>query len=112
MIIKKNLCLDDEILNKEEKLLDVVQDLFSKNAPCDAITEDSNATSETFSANEKDQRLDPKGDLPNEEPSPEALEVGGGIRSGWDYHKNYNQPSFSYVNPSGKQVINTPSGNK
>ena len=92
----------DEILNKEEKLMDVVQDLFPQNAPCNAITEDGNVATETFSANEKNQPLDPKGDLPNEEPSPEALEVGRGTRSGRDYHKNYNQSSSSYVNPLGK----------
>ncbi|XXG47282.1 hypothetical protein AAC387_Pa02g1950 [Persea americana] len=86
-------------------------DLFPENAPCNAITEDGNAAAETFSANEKDQPLDLEGDLPNEEPSPEALEVGRGTRSGWDYHKNYNQSSSSYVNPSGKQAVNAPSGN-
>ena len=101
----------DEILNKEEKLLDAVQDLFPDNAPCNAITEDDNAAAEIFSANEKDQPLDPEGDLPNEEPFPEAFEVGRGTRSGRDYHKNYNQPSSYYVNPSRKQVVNAPSGN-
>ena len=102
----------DEILNKEEKLLDVVQDLFPENAPCNAITEDGNAAAEMFSANEKDQPLNPEGDLPNEEPSPEALEVGKGTRSGRDYHKNYNQSSSSsYVNPSGKQAVNASSSN-
>ncbi|MBY3556007.1 retroviral-like aspartic protease, partial [Modestobacter lapidis] len=100
----------DEILDKEEKLLDAVQDLFPENAPCNTITEDVNVDAESSSANEKDQPLDPEGDLPNEEPSPEALEVGRGTRSGRDYHKNYNQPSSSYVNPSGKQVVNAPSG--
>ena len=101
----------DEILNKEEKLLDVIQDLFPENAPCNAITEDGNAAAETFSANEKDQHLDPEGDLPNEEPSPEAFEVGRGTHSGRDYHKNYNQSSSSYVNPSGKQAVKALSGN-
>ena len=55
--------------------------------------------------------LIPEGDLPNEEPSPEALEVGRGTRADRDYHKNYKQPSSSFVNPSGKQVVNAPSGN-
>ena len=82
-----------------------------ENAPCNAITEDRNADVETSSANENDQLLDPEGDLPNEEPSPEALEVGRGTHYGQDYHKNYNQPSSSYVNPSRKQVVNAPSGN-
>ena len=59
-----NVC-SDEILDKEEKLLEAVQDLFSENAPCNAITEDGNAAAETFSANENDQPLDPEGDLPN-----------------------------------------------
>ena len=100
----------DEILDKEGKLLEAVQDLFPENASCNAIVEDANAVTETSSENEKDQPLDPEGDLPNEEPSLEALEVGRGTRSGRDYHKNYNQPSSSYVNPSGKQVVNAPSG--
>ena len=64
-----------------------------------------------FQQNEKDQLLDPEGDLPNEEPSPKALEVGRGTRFGRDYLKNYNQSSSSYVNPLGKQVVNAPSGN-
>ena len=85
--------------------------MFPENAPCNAITEDDNAATETSSANEKGQPLDPKGDLPNKDPSPEALEVGRGTRSGRDYYKSYNQPSSSYVNPSGKQVVNTLSGN-
>ena len=33
----------DEILDKEEKLLEAVYDLFPENAPCNAITEDGNA---------------------------------------------------------------------
>lgn len=49
----------NEILNKEEKLLEAVQDLFPKNAPCNAIIEDGNVDTETFS-NEKDQPLIPK----------------------------------------------------
>ena len=102
----------DEMFNKEEKLLDAVQDLFPENAPCNAITEDGNAAVEASSATEKDETLNPEGDLPNKEPSPEALEVGRGTRSGRDYHKNYNnQPSSSYVNPSGNQVVNASSGN-
>ena len=38
----------DEILDKEEKLLEVVQDLFLENAPCSAITEDGNAAVKCF----------------------------------------------------------------
>ena len=102
---------NNKIFNKEEKLLDAIQNLFPENAPCNAITENSNAEAETSSINENDQPLDPEGDLPNEDPSPEALEVGIGTCSGWDYNKNYNQCSSSYVNPSGKQVVNSPSGN-
>ncbi|XXG62730.1 hypothetical protein AAC387_Pa05g1043 [Persea americana] len=79
--------------------------------PCNAITEDGNADAETFT-NDKDQPLDPEEGLPKEEPSLEAFEVGKGTRSSRDYHKNYNQPSSSsYVNPSGKRVVNAPSGN-
>ena len=47
--------------------MDVVQDLLPENAPCNAVTEDSNATTETSSVNEKDQLPDSKGDLPNED---------------------------------------------
>ncbi|WP_205963772.1 hypothetical protein, partial [Roseicella aquatilis] len=36
--------------------------------------------------------------------------VGKSTCSGRDYHKNYNQHSSSYVNPSGKQAVNAPSG--
>ncbi|XXG88145.1 hypothetical protein AAC387_Pa12g0394 [Persea americana] len=101
----------DEILDKEEKLLEAVQDLFPENAPCNAITEDGNAAIEAFSVNQEDQPLEPEGGLPKEEPPLEAFEVGKGTRSGLDYHKNYNQPSSSsYVNPSGKQAVNAPSG--
>ena len=96
---------------KKKKLLEAAQDLFPENAPCNTITKDGNAAAEAFSANEKDQPLDPKG-LPKEEPALEAFEVEKGTRSGRDYHKNYNQPSSSsYVNPSGKQVVTVPSGN-
>ncbi|XXG73202.1 hypothetical protein AAC387_Pa07g2161 [Persea americana] len=102
----------DEILDKEKKLLEVVQDLFPENAPCNAITEDGNATAKAFSANGEDRPLEPKGSLPKEEPPLEAFEVGKSIRSGRDYHKKYNQPSSSYyVNPLGKQVVNASSGN-
>ncbi|XXG77087.1 hypothetical protein AAC387_Pa08g1316 [Persea americana] len=102
----------DEILDKEEKLLEVVQDLFLENVPCNAITEDGNAATKAFSANGEDRSLEPEGGLPKEEPPLEAFEVGKGTHSGWDYHKNYNQPfSSSYVNPSGKQAVNAPSGN-
>ncbi|XXG53393.1 hypothetical protein AAC387_Pa03g1488 [Persea americana] len=101
----------DEILDKEEKLLEAVQDLFPENALCNAITEDGNAAAEAFSANGEDQPLEPKGGLLKEEPRLEAFEVGKGTRFGRDYHKNYNQPSSSsYVNPSGKQAVNAPSG--
>ena len=101
----------DEILDKEEKLLEAVQDLFPENAPCNAITKGGNAAAEAFSANGEDQPLEPEGGLPKEEPPLEAFEVGKGTRSGRDYHKNYNQPSSSsYVNPSGKQAVNAPSG--
>ncbi|XXG41999.1 hypothetical protein AAC387_Pa01g2358 [Persea americana] len=101
----------DEILDKEEKLLEAVQDLFPENAPCNAITEDGNAATEAFLANQEDQSLEPEGGLPKEEPPLEAFDVGKGTRSGWDYHKNHNQPSSSsYVNPSGKQAVNAPSG--
>ncbi|XXG82672.1 hypothetical protein AAC387_Pa10g0572 [Persea americana] len=51
----------DEILDKEEKLLEVVQDLFPENAPCNAITEGGNAAAEAFSTNGEDQPLSPKG---------------------------------------------------
>ncbi|KAJ8636226.1 hypothetical protein MRB53_010493 [Persea americana] len=51
-------------------------DLFPENVLCNAITEDDNADVETPSANEKDQPLDPESDLPNEDPSLDALEVG------------------------------------
>ena len=92
--------------------MEVVQDLFPENAPCNAITEDGNAAAEAFSANQEDQPLEPEEGLPKEEPPLEAFEVGKGTRSGWDYNKNYNQPSSSsYVNPSGKQAVNAPSGN-
>ncbi|XXG47644.1 hypothetical protein AAC387_Pa02g2257 [Persea americana] len=101
----------DEILHKEEKLLEVVQDLLPENAPCNTITEDGNTAAEVFSANQEDQPLDSEEGLPKEEPSLKDFEVGKGTRSGRDYHKNYNQPSSSsYVNPSGKQTINAPSG--
>ena len=66
----------DEILDKEEKLLEAVQDLFPENAPCNAITEDGNAAAEAFSANGEDQPLEPEGGLPKEEPPLEAFEVG------------------------------------
>ena len=33
----------DKLFDKEEKLLDVVQDLFPENVPCNAITKDGNA---------------------------------------------------------------------
>ena len=78
----------DEILNKEEKLLEAVQDLFPENAPCNAITEDSNAAVEAFSTNKEDQPLEPEEGLPKEEPLLEAFEVGKGTRSGRDYHRN------------------------
>ncbi|XXG62961.1 hypothetical protein AAC387_Pa05g1244 [Persea americana] len=101
----------DEILDREEKLLEAVQDLFPENAPCNAITEDGNAAVEAFSTNGEDRPLEPEGGLPKEEPPLEAFEVGKGTRSGWDYHKNYNQPSSSsYVILSGKQAVNAPSG--
>ncbi|KAJ8624407.1 hypothetical protein MRB53_032937 [Persea americana] len=101
----------DEILDEKEKLLEAVQDLFPENTPCNAITEDGNTATEAFSANQEDQPLEPEGGLPKEEPPLEAFQVGKGTRSGRDYHKNYNQPSSSsYVNPSGKQAVNAPSG--
>ncbi|MBY3556070.1 hypothetical protein HGI15_22305, partial [Modestobacter lapidis] len=90
---------------------DAVQDLFSENAPCNAITEDGKVDTEVSSVNENDQPLNSEGGLPNEESSPEALEIGKGTRSGRDYHKNYNLPSSSYVNPSGNPNVNAPSGN-
>lgn len=62
-------------------MLEVVQDLFPENAPCNAITEDGNAAAEAFSANEKDQPLDPEEGLPKEAPPLEAFEVGKGTRS-------------------------------
>ncbi|XXG85708.1 hypothetical protein AAC387_Pa11g0742 [Persea americana] len=68
--------LTDEILDKEEKLLEAVQDLFPENAPCNAITEDGNAAAEAFSANGEDQPLEPERGLPKEEPPLEAFEVG------------------------------------
>ena len=40
--------LTNELFDKEEKLLDTVQDLFPENAPCDAITEDGNAAADTI----------------------------------------------------------------
>ena len=87
-------------LRKKEKLVDAVQDLFPENAPCNAIIEDGNVAAEVFSANGEDRPLEPEGGLPKEEPPLEAFEVGIGTRSGRDYHKNYNQPSYSsYVNP-------------
>ena len=92
-------------------MLEAVQDLFPKNAPCNAITEDGNAAAEAFSTNGEDQPLEPEGGLPKEEPPLDAFEVGKGTRSGRDYHKNYNQSSSSYLNPSGKQAVNAPSGN-
>ncbi|XXG82708.1 hypothetical protein AAC387_Pa10g0606 [Persea americana] len=102
----------DEILDKEEKLLETVQDLFPENAPCNAITEDGDSAVEAFSENQEDQPREPEGGLPKEERPLESFEVGKGTRSGRDYHKNYNQPSsFSYVNPSGKQAVKAPSGN-
>ena len=89
-------------------MLEAVQDLFPENAPCNAITEEGNAAAE---ANGEYQPLEPEGGLAKEEPPLEAFEVGKGTRSGRDYHKNYNQPSSSsYVNPSGKQAVNAPSG--
>ncbi|XXG47521.1 hypothetical protein AAC387_Pa02g2156 [Persea americana] len=101
----------DEILDKEEKLLEAFQDLVPENALCNAITEDGNAATEAFSANQEDQPLEPEGGLSKEEPPLEAFEVGKGTRFGRDYHKNYTQPSSSsYVNPSGKQAVNAPSG--
>ena len=66
----------DKLFNKEEKLLDTVQDLFPENALCNAITEDDNAATDMSSTNERDQPLDLEGDLPNEGPFGEALEVG------------------------------------
>ena len=102
----------DEILDKEEKLLEAVQDLIPENAPCNTITEDDNAAVEVFSTNGEDRPLEPQGGLPKEEPPLDAFEVGKGTRSCRDYHKNYNQPFSSYyVNPSGKQAVNAPSGN-
>ncbi|XXG53350.1 hypothetical protein AAC387_Pa03g1453 [Persea americana] len=102
----------DETLDKEEKLLKAVQDLFPENAPCNTITEDDNAVAEVFSANQDDRPLEPEGGLPKEEPPLEAFEVGKGTRFGRDYHKSYNQSSSSsYVNPSGKQTIKALSGN-
>ncbi|XXG85667.1 hypothetical protein AAC387_Pa11g0704 [Persea americana] len=80
----------DEILDKEEKLLEAVQDLFPENAPCNIITEYGDAVAEAFSANGEDQPLELKGGLPKEEPSLEAFEVGKGTCSCRDYHKNYN----------------------
>ena len=72
----------DGILDKEEKLLEAVQDLFPENAPCNAITEDGNAAAKAFSANGEDQLLEPEGGLPKEEPPLEAFEVGKGTRFG------------------------------
>ncbi|XXG82931.1 hypothetical protein AAC387_Pa10g0803 [Persea americana] len=66
----------DEILDKVEKLLEAVQDLFPENALCNAITEDDNAAAEAFSVNGEDQPLEPEGGLPKEEPTIEAFEVG------------------------------------
>ena len=84
-------------------MLEAVKDLFPENAPCNAITEDGNATVEAFSENMEDQPLEPEGGLPKEEPPLEAFAVGKGTRSGQDYHKYYNRPSSSsYVNPSRK----------
>ncbi|KAJ8617443.1 hypothetical protein MRB53_013629 [Persea americana] len=68
----------DEILDKEEKLLEAVQDLLPENAPCNAITKDGNATAKVFSANGEDRPLEPEGGLPKEEPPLEAFEVGKG----------------------------------
>ncbi|KAJ8622008.1 hypothetical protein MRB53_030537 [Persea americana] len=93
----------------EEALAD--EDLFPEDAPCNAITEDGNAAAKALLANQEDQPPEPEEGLPKEEPPLEAFEVGRGTRFGRDYHKNYNQPSSSYVNPSGKQVVNAPSGN-
>ncbi|XXG53361.1 hypothetical protein AAC387_Pa03g1463 [Persea americana] len=102
----------DEILDKEEKLLEAIQDLFPENALCNAITEDGNTAAEAFLANQDDQPLEPEEGLPKEKPPLEPFEVGKGTRSGRDYHKNYNQPSSSsYINPSGKQTVNAPSSN-
>ncbi|KAJ8615405.1 hypothetical protein MRB53_034777 [Persea americana] len=58
----------DEILDKEEKLLEAVQDLFPENAPHNAIIEDGNAAAKVFSANGEDQPLETEGGLPKEEP--------------------------------------------
>ncbi|XXG76887.1 hypothetical protein AAC387_Pa08g1155 [Persea americana] len=85
----------DEILDKEEKLLEAVQDMFPENAPCNVITEDGNAAAEAFSANGEDRPLEPEGGLPKEVPPLEAFEVGKGTRSGRDYHKNL-QPTFFF----------------
>ena len=103
---------DDELVDTERNLQDAVQDLLPKNAPCNTITGDDNSAAGTSSVNEGRQPLDPKDALLNEDPSQEALEVGRGTRSGRDYHKNYNQSPFTYVNPSGKDVVNAPSGDK
>ncbi|XXG73026.1 hypothetical protein AAC387_Pa07g2008 [Persea americana] len=94
----------------EEALVD---EIFKENpVNCNAITEDGNAAAEAFLANGEDRPLEPEGGLPKEEPPLEAIEVGKGTRSGRNYHKKYNQPSFSScVNPSGKQAINALSGN-
>ncbi|XXG73237.1 hypothetical protein AAC387_Pa07g2189 [Persea americana] len=80
----------DEVLDKKEKLLEAVQNLFPENTPCNAITEYGNAAAEAFSVKREDQLLEPKGGLPKEEPPLEAFEVGKGTRSGRNYHKNYN----------------------
>ncbi|XXG59260.1 hypothetical protein AAC387_Pa04g1371 [Persea americana] len=112
----------------------IVQDDSASEAPYAEATDSQNASSSISSgattsrvtsteiasvgsgwtswiANGEDQSLEPQGGLPKEEPPLEAFEVRKGTLSGQDYHKNYNQPSSSsYVNPSGKQAVNAPSG--
>ncbi|XXG76866.1 hypothetical protein AAC387_Pa08g1139 [Persea americana] len=61
------------------------EDLFPENVSCNTITEDGNATAETFLANEKDQPLDPEEGLPKEEPPLEAFEVGKGSKEAFKY---------------------------
>ena len=102
----------DGLVDTERNLVDVVQDLFPKNAPCNTITGDGNFATCISSVNEGRQPLDPEDALMIEDPSQEALEIGRGTRSSRDYHKNYNQSPFTYVNPSGKDVVNAPCGNK
>ena len=72
------------------------------------MTEDGNSAEDISPVNEKQQPLDHEDSLPNKDPSQEALKVGRGTRSSRDYHKNYNQSSFTYVNPSGKDVVSAP----